>query len=155
MKVLLAIDGSPHSAAALDVVASRPWPVGTKLEVLTVVHSGTPLLLDPAFVMAAIHVETTQKLRRLAPELLAHSAARLRRERADLTVTTKVLEGPPRELIVEEARTWGADLIVVGSHGHGALRQALLGSVATGVSAEASCAVEIIRAGRPAVSVRG
>jgi len=153
MKVLLAIDGSQHSAAALEEVASRQWPAGTEVEVLTVVHSGTPLLLDPAFVMAAAYVETTQELRRLAPELLAAAAARLTRDHPNLAITTKALEGTPRELIVQEAADWGADRIVLGSHGHGSLRQALLGSVATGVAADAACAVEIIRAGRQAVSV--
>lgn len=153
MKVLLAIDGSAHSAAAVEAVASRPWPGGTEVEVLTVVHSTTPLVLDPAFVMAAAYVESTHELRRLAPELLAAAATRLGRDHADLSITTKVLEGKPRDLIVQEAADWGADLIVLGSHGHGPLRQALLGSVATGVAADAACAVEIIRAGRQAVSV--
>jgi nucleotide-binding universal stress UspA family protein len=154
MKVLLAIDGSRHSAAALEEVASRQWSAGTEVEILTVVHSDIPLMLDPAFVMAAAYVDTTQELRRLAPELLAAAAARLRRDHPNLTITTKALEGTPRELIVREAADWCADLIVLGSHGHGPLRQALLGSVATGVAADAACAVEIIRAGRQAVSVR-
>jgi nucleotide-binding universal stress UspA family protein len=154
MKILLAIDGSAHSGAALEEVASRRWPAGTEVEVLTVVHSTTPLLLDPAFVIAAVYVDTMQELWRLAPELLAAAAARLRRDNPDLVLTTKALEGPPRELIVQEAADWGADLIVLGSHGHGPLRQALLGSVAAGVAADAACAVEIIRAGRQAVRVR-
>jgi hypothetical protein len=53
MKILFAIDGSAHSAAALEDVASRQWPPGTEVEVLTIVHSTMPLLLDPAFVIAA------------------------------------------------------------------------------------------------------
>jgi nucleotide-binding universal stress UspA family protein len=154
MKILLAIDGSAHSAAALEEVVSRQWPSGTEVEILTVVHATTPLLLDPAFVMAAAYVDTTHELRRLAPALLDAAAARLRRDHPALAITTKVLEGTPRELIVQEAADWDADLIVLGSHGHGPLRQALLGSVATGVAADAACAVEIIRAGRQAVSVR-
>lgn len=149
MKILLAIDGSTHSAAALEEVASRQWPLGTEVEVLTIVHSTTPLLLDPAFVIAAAYAQTTQELWKLAPHVLAAAAARLTRAHPTLAITTKVLEGTPRELIVQEAADWGADLIVLGSHGHGPLRQALLGSVATGVAADATCAVEIIRAGRP------
>lgn len=154
MKILLAIDGSAHSAAALEEVASRQWPPGTEVEVLTVVHSTTPLLVDPAFVMAAAYAQTTQELRRHAPELLATAATRLRRDHPGLRITTKALDGAPRDVIVQEAADWEADLIVLGSHGHGPLRQALLGSVATGVAADAVCAVEIIRAGRHSVSVR-
>jgi nucleotide-binding universal stress UspA family protein len=154
MKVLLAIDGSPHSAAALEEVASRQWPAGTEVAVLTVVHSATPLMVDPAFALAAAYVETMQELRKRAPELLAAAAAQLGRDHAYLSITTKVVEGSPRELIVQEPADWGADLIVLGSHGHGPLRQALLGSVATAVAADAACAVEIIRAGRHVVNVR-
>jgi len=153
MKILLAIDGSAHSAAALEEVASRQWPVGTEVEVLTIVHPTTPLLLDPAFVMAAAYVDATHELWRLAPALLTAAAARLTRAHPTLRITTKTLEGTPRELIVREAADWGADLIVLGSRGHGPLRQAVLGSVATGVAADAACAVEIIRAGRQIVSV--
>ena len=148
MKVLLAIDGSRHSATAMEEVAARQWPAGTEVEILTVIHSGTPLLVDPAFVLAAAYAQTTQDLWQHAPDLLATAAQRIREGRRDLVVTTRVLEGAPRDVIVQEAAYWGADLIVLGSQGHGPVRKALLGSVATGVAADARCAVEIIRAGR-------
>jgi nucleotide-binding universal stress UspA family protein len=67
--------------------------------VLTIVHSMLPLLLDPAFVMATAHLE---------------------RDLPNLAIATKALVGWPRELIVEEAADWGADLVVLGSHGQGA-----------------------------------
>ena len=60
-----------------------------------------------------------KELRRLAPELLAAAAVRLKRDRPNLVITTKALEGMPRALIVREAADWGADLIVHGSHGLG------------------------------------
>ena len=153
MKVLLAIDGSKHSATAVEEVAARQWPAGTEVEILTVIHPGIPVLVDPAFVVAADYVQATQELRQHAPELLASAAEQIQQGRPDLLVTTKVLEGTPRKVIVQEAADWEADLIVLGSHGHGSVRQALLGSVATGVAADALCAVEIIRAGRrPTIS---
>jgi hypothetical protein len=99
MKILLAIDGSPHSQAAIDEVAQRDWPTGTKA----------------------------------------------------LTITAKTLEGVPHEVIVREAEDLGADLIVLGSHGYGPIRRAILGSVAAAVAVEAPCAVEIIRSQRPPV----
>ena len=84
MKVLLAIDGSKHSATAMEEVAARQWPPGTDVEILTVIHSGTPLLVDPAFVLAAAYVQTTQDLRQHAPELLATAAELIRQGRPDL-----------------------------------------------------------------------
>jgi nucleotide-binding universal stress UspA family protein len=73
--------------------------------------------------------------------------------KALLAITTNVVEGTPRELIVQQADDRGADLIGLDSHRQGPLRQALFGSVASGVAADAAGVVEIIRAGRPALSV--
>jgi nucleotide-binding universal stress UspA family protein len=64
----------------------------------------------------------------------------------DVSVTTKVMEGSPKDMIVEEAQDWGADLIVLGSHGYGRVRRVLLGSVASAVVAEAPCSVQVVRA---------
>jgi nucleotide-binding universal stress UspA family protein len=155
MRVLLAVDGSAHSDAAVEEVASRQWPSGTEVEVLTVVHSNVPLLPDPAFVMAAIRVERTHELLEQAPKLVDPAADRIRRQAPQLTVVTKVLEGSPAAVILKEAADWGADLIVLGSHGRSPVRQALLGSVASGVAAAAGCTVEIIKRGRPTATVRG
>jgi nucleotide-binding universal stress UspA family protein len=151
MKVLLAIDGSPHSQAALEAVASRDWPVGTEVEVLTVVHSQWPLLGDPLFTIASAHVESILDQRHEAPELMDAAVALLRANHPDLPVTTQTLDGVPHQVIVAEAERWHADLIVLGSHGYGPVRRAILGSVAAAVAVEAPCAVEIIRMGQPHV----
>lgn len=153
MKVLLAIDGSPHSHAALEEVATRPWPAGTQILVLTVNHSRWPLVGDPFFTMASARVESVQEQQRDAPGLLNGAVQRLLDGAPGLQVTTKAIDGVPHEAIVQQAEEWGADLIVLGSHGYGPLRRALLGSVAAAVAVEAPCAVEIIRMGRPGVTL--
>jgi nucleotide-binding universal stress UspA family protein len=61
-------------------------------------------------------------------------------------VSTKILEGVPKDVIVEEAREWDADLIVVGSHGYGRVQRLVLGSVAAAVVASAPCSVQVVRA---------
>ena len=58
----------------------------------------------------------------------------------------KVLDGVPKDVIVQEARDWGADLIVLGCHGYGPVRRAVLGSVVTAVVTDAPCSVEVVRA---------
>ena len=72
----------------------------------------------------------------------------LRTKAPALQVSSDVLPGSPRRLIVEEAETWGADLIVVGSHGYRTWERMLLGSVSQTVAAHAECSVEIIRSKR-------
>ena len=151
MKVLLAIDGSPHSQAALEELASRDWPNGTEVEVLTVVHSKWPLVGDPLFTIASAHEESILDQRHQAPELLDAAVARLRAGHRGLPITSQTLEGVPHEVIVAEAERWHADLIMLGSHGYGRIRRAVLGSVAAAVAVEANCAVEIIRMGQPHV----
>ena len=146
MRVLLAIDGSTHSDAAVAEVAARPWPEGTDIRVLTVVHATAPLVLDPAFVLAAIHVEQTKEQLRHAPDIVAAAKDQIVRRSPGINVSTKILEGVPRELIVEEAREWDADLIVVGSHGYGRVKRLVLGSVAAAVVASAPCSVQVVRA---------
>ena len=151
MKILIPIDGSQHSEAAVAEVAGRTWPSGTEIRILTVMHSSVPLMPDPAFVLAATHVEQLHEQRVEAGPLLQVAADRVRKSLPTVPVTTKILEGLPQEAIVNDATDWGADLIVLGSHGHSPRRQGLLGSVASSVVAEAPCAVEIIRVGRRAV----
>jgi nucleotide-binding universal stress UspA family protein len=65
-------------------------------------------------------------------------------------VTGNVLSGSPGATIIEHARRWKADLIVLGSHGYGRLRRAVLGSVSLSVVLHAPCSVEVVR--RPAAT---
>ena len=53
--------------------------------------------------------------------------------------------GAPRPVILDEAENWGADLIVMGSHGYGAWKRFLLGSVSQAVVSHAKCSVEVVR----------
>jgi nucleotide-binding universal stress UspA family protein len=62
-----------------------------------------------------------------------------------LRVTAKVLSGSPKSVILDEAEAFGADLIIVGSHGLGVIERLLLGSVSQTVALHAKCSVEIVR----------
>ena len=149
MKVLLAVDGSAHSDAAIDELARHVWPPGTQVLVLTVVHASAPIFPDPALVLTAAHFQQIQVSRDHAPDVVARASTQLRRWAPHLRVSTKVDEGIPKDVIVEAARAWDADVIVVGSHGHGRVRNILLGSVAHGVVTDAPCSVLVARTRQP------
>jgi nucleotide-binding universal stress UspA family protein len=151
VKVLLAVDGSPHSEVAIAEVARRPWPAETEVLVLTVIHATAPLLPDPSLILAAAHVQQIQERTEQAPALVRSACEQLRRSVPGLNVLTVVGEGTPKEVILEAARKWGADLIVVGSHGYGRVRRFVLGSVAHGVLTEGPCSVLVARTKRMAV----
>jgi nucleotide-binding universal stress UspA family protein len=148
MKILLAIDGSTPSVAAVQEVAYCPLPPDSTIEVLYVIHSRLPVIPDfpPwAVTIAAAHGESIREQSRRAPELLEAAAKLLQRHQRQATVVTKTVEGAPKDEILREAAAWGADRIVLGSHGRGRAQRALLGTTAAAVAAEARCTVEIAR----------
>jgi nucleotide-binding universal stress UspA family protein len=146
MRVILAIDGSAHSHAAVAAFAAQPWPKGTQVEILTAIHPSIPLFMDVTLVLAAAHVEQENRQLRQAPELLEAARNLIRDAAPAVTVTTRIVEGVPADMIVREANEWDADLVVVGSHGHGRVRRLVLGSVASAVVARAPCSVLVVRA---------
>ena len=116
------------------------------MQILTVIHPSIPLFMEPTLVVAAAHVEQADELRHQAPAIV-EAASRLVHDAAPgVTVTTKIVEGVPRDMIVQEAYDWNADLIVMGSHGYGRVRRTILGSVAGAVVAKAPCSVLVVRA---------
>jgi nucleotide-binding universal stress UspA family protein len=70
-------------------------------------------------------------------------AARLRQ--AGLTTTVELKRGNPKHVLVEEAKSWGADSIFVGAQGVRGIDRLLLGSVSAAVAARAHCSVEVVR----------
>jgi nucleotide-binding universal stress UspA family protein len=150
MKILLATDGSDCSVGAAHSVASRPWPDGTVFNVLSVEEL---IVLDGQ--MAASSLSATYPAS-LLEELMTQA-----RDRASSAFETarkilqragmKVLDdhalpvGEPRAVILDTAKTWGADLIVLGSHGRRGMDRFLLGSVSEAAALHAQCSVEVIR----------
>ena len=145
MKVLLAVDGSPHSEAAIVDTARGSWPDDTAIEILSVIPARPPFTADPAFVMAALRVDQIGDRRRRPTTLVSAARDRVEGEAWGVQVTTKILEGNPRDVILDEAREWGADLIIVGAGGYGVAGHMILGSVAGAVAANAPCSVQVVR----------
>jgi len=150
MKILLAIDGSPCSERAVEEVARRPWPADSQVRVVSVVEPPMPLVSEP-YMGAVGYFEEAERLKReQAVKVLESAMAKLRGGDGSTgpQVSTEVLTGSPKRIIVEEAEAWGADLIVVGSHGYKSWERMLLGSVSQAVAAHAECSVEIVRCGK-------
>ena len=143
MKLLLAIDDSNFSQAAVQSVVTRPWPPDTEIRVLHVIEPPA-LLLSLEMAGYAPEFEALSKARReQAKALLTKAMERLRRP--GLNVTTTFVEGDPRSRIIDVASDWHADLIVLGSHGRKGLNRFLIGSVSEAVVRHAHCSVEIVR----------
>ena len=143
MRILLAVDDSPHSAAASKSVLERPWPEGSTVRVLCVIQTHLPVSVANGGVALHNYRALTDSLLKTAKEFVDLTAVKL--EILGLSIETCVREGDPRTEIVEEAKEWGADLIVVGSHGRTGIAHWLLGSVAAHVVRHAPCSVEVAR----------
>ncbi len=146
MKILLAVDGSPCSDAAVNEVARRPWPAGSEIKVVSAVE---PAIVPAAetWVLPESYMEQVKKAAQdQARAAIDKAAQRLRASpAADLQIATEVIEGYPKYVIPEEAERWEADLIVVGSHGYRGLKRLWLGSVSHAVVSHAKCSVAIVR----------
>lgn len=147
-RMVLAVDGSPPSEQAVQVCAALAAALGAHV---TVIHVNVdPLMVIPPVApteaMIAPPMLTDEALREAdaAGEAVLARAAEALRGRG-VTVTTRRTRGPVGQRVVEAANEITADLIVVGSHGHGRLEELLLGSVSDAVARRARCSVLIVR----------
>jgi len=146
MKILLAIDGSPCSDAAVEEVGRRPWPEGTFIKVLTTYELPMPPTAETWALPLNYFDEMDVALGKQAQNIVSSALKKLQpKVNKNLSLDGSVLPGPPRTVILDEAERWGADLIVVGSHGYRAWERFLLGSVSQAVVSHAKCSVEVVR----------
>jgi len=149
MKILLAVDGSEYSDAAVTEIARRSWPAGTEVRIFSAAELPVWLMGTGDVVSPRIAQDLEQAARTQAETAVAHSLAIFRQQAGkELSVTTAVTLDSARDSILDESEAWGADLIVVGSHGYRGYKRFLLGSVSQAIAGQARCSVEIVRARR-------
>lgn len=147
MKIMLAVDGSPCSEAAVEEMAIRPWPPNSEVRVVSVVEPHTTMTAEP-WVATENYFEEIEKIEcEEAKRAIDRAKVTLREGKgsAELQLTGDILHGSAKRVIIEEAESWGAELIVLGSHGYKTWERLLLGSVSQAVALHARCSVEIVR----------
>lgn len=155
MRVLLAVDGSACSDAAVQTVIDRFHAGETEVKVLHAVEwmREMPLCFQYAHGPTAgddVVSFRNQSFER-ARQLVEGVAGQLQFKGFRTEVSTP--DADPRHAIVEAARDWPADVIVVGSHGRRGVDRLLLGSVAESVVRHAPCSVDVVRMS-PSVEAR-
>jgi nucleotide-binding universal stress UspA family protein len=148
MKILIATDNSEYSRNAIEKCCDFIGnPKETLVKILSVYEAQVPMAAEPF----AISAEYYQRLDEFAHERAKEAvddAVKIIRERCPdiANVTTADVElGRPAEVILETAKSWGADLIMVGSHGRGFWGRLTLGSVSDTVVHHAPCSVLVVR----------
>ena len=148
MHLVLGVDDSPYSEAAVERVRTMTWPAGTTV---TVVRSLPPMVMA----VPEIYALMTEQMQQVKKDQLAANERHVRDvarrlSAAGLAARGRALDGDPRATLLEIAHEEKADLIVVGSHGRTGLGKLLMGSVASHVVTHAPCSVLVVR--RPAVA---
>jgi nucleotide-binding universal stress UspA family protein len=151
MHIILPVDGSKDSDAAIDLVSGIGWPGGASVRVLAVIPKhrvpdglsehearvvGEALACVRARNRGAAETATTQ-----VAEWLSHAG----RRRGGLSVEPAICEGEAASVILERAESHAADLIVIGASGLSAGGEFRLGSTSHNVAEHASCSVLVAR----------
>jgi nucleotide-binding universal stress UspA family protein len=146
MKILLATDGSDYSKAAVNSVAERPWPEGSEVKIISATEVPYAPTTEVWVLPDSYYSELDRVVREQAEAAVKYAVERIEAGKAPgLEVITKIINGSAREVILDEAERWDADLIVLGSHGYSGWQRFLLGSVSHAVATHARCSVEIVR----------
>lgn len=148
-RILVGVDGSKGALAAVRAVAKRYWTEGSEIRIVVAddVMRGNPiwLLIPPIreFVKEMEAEERTQ-----AEQFAISAAKELREGLGDgkVTVSSVVLSGDPKRVLINHAEEFGADCIFTGATGFSnRLERVILGSVSAAVAARAQCSVEVVR----------
>jgi nucleotide-binding universal stress UspA family protein len=139
-RILIAVDESAFAARAADVGIELAKALKAEM---AFIHA-----VDPSIARAASKIEeSADKLIAMAEQEAKNLLSAFRERAGASPAALEFLEiGKPATKIVEGAKSWPADLIVIGSHGRGGLERLLLGSVAESVVRHASCPVLVVRA---------
>ena len=148
MRILLAVDGSLSSDRATELVSTFPLPPESVIRVVAVQQPFVDVL---AMSWASVgesgigdETEEEQDARHLKEAI---ERAEITLTRPDLTLEGFLVRGRPASAIVDEAGAMKADLVVLGSRGHGTIATMVLGSTASEVVDHAPCPVLVARSG--------
>jgi nucleotide-binding universal stress UspA family protein len=136
------VDFSPVSKGIIEQAASLAKAFSADL---TLIHVAAP---DPDFVGYAAGPQTVRddRAREIRTEHRELQALAEDLRNRGISAKALLIQGPAVEKILAEAKQLQSDVIVIGSHGHGALYRALLGSVSEGVVRTAQCPVLVVPA---------
>lgn len=140
MKILLAVDGSDIGLNAVRHVAALKKSLSAAPTV-TLLYVDPPLMKSVALELGAdgvaqYHAENGETALKKARAVL---------KRAGLAFTERMVVGEPAPTIVKQAKSGRADLVVMGTHGRGALKSLIVGSVALKVVASSTAPVTLVR----------
>jgi nucleotide-binding universal stress UspA family protein len=140
MKILVPVDGSPYTKKALDFLMAHPTLCGPQDE-LVILHVHSQVPPHARGMLSKQDVETYYEEE--SKEVLDPVRSML--ESRNLNFKAGWKAGSPAQEIVRAAEQSGAQMIVMGTHGHGVLGRALMGSVAQNVVTDSKVPVLLVK----------
>ncbi len=144
MKILIAIDDSEYSQAALESIANRSWQPDTQFTVMSVVEPAVPDYAAWHMTYTPVLYEAIAERVDDAKSMIDDKVAFLQERLPGYNIKGDVVEGPIRYSILDKAKNWHADFIIMGSHGRKGMAKFLMGSISESVAKGAPCSIEII-----------
>ncbi len=143
MKILVAVEDAKFGEAMANFIAEHQWPDETEIKLI---HALEPIPVNvlsgyPGDLIHNVNEERNRAARSLLLSIGSKIAVRLPKA----PIYKEVIEGSPKEAILQMASDWDAELIVLGSHGRTGLSQFLLGSVSMSVLSAAPCSVMVVK----------
>ena len=146
VRLIVGVDGSHASMAAVREVAERNWPAQSQVRIVVVDDPLETTFIGEFIPPVAETVAYSNRMDRVKVEKLAENVAKLIKSKS-LHVSTAVEEGNPKHVLSAAAEKWGANCIFLGATGvSNRFERFLLGSVSAAVAARAHCSVEVVRA---------
>lgn len=142
--VLVPVDDSEHSAAAVEWAKWQTWLKQSHLALLSVTEPLHESAMD-SVKSASNHLLTYHAEKMLMEILLEKWAAHLQEGGNAREITRGTVDGAAKETILKGAHNWPADLIVMGAHGRTGLANLVLGSVSRHISNHADCTVLVVK----------
>ncbi len=143
--VLIAIDESIYSEAAIQWMGNFRWAPETRFVLATILEGVPDTTASISQVEAAHILFPYKKMISAAQKILKAQAKKLSLLVRNNNVTIDLGTGSPSDAVAQLARMHDSDLIVMGSHGRTGLKKLILGSVSQAVSQHAPCSVAIVR----------
>ncbi len=148
MKILIATGGSDYSFMAVEKACEMVIkPESSKIRIISVYQDLASMAAEPLEISAE-QIEDIENYGRLQSTEYAFKANDIIKSHfpnKEIQTSMQIVRGSARDLILDEAEKWNADLIVVGSLGHSFLSRTFLGSVSEAVVRHAKCSVLVVR----------
>ncbi|KAL3814637.1 hypothetical protein ACJIZ3_015905 [Penstemon smallii] len=150
-KILVAVDESNESTYALSWCLKNLVSVQNSNDTLILLFAKTPVAVHTAmdssgYMFTSNIIASMEKYGKEVAEHVMHKAKQVCKDLNDhVTVEIVVEHGDPRDVICEVAERLKVDILVMGSHGYGAIKRAFLGSVSNHCAQKVKCPVLIVK----------